>query len=73
MATQHPTSQQKLNRLAILIAVAPPSRRTQHARHAEVPWELITQLREVLDEWGFDWRKVKQQTCPSRKSTGGAA
>jgi hypothetical protein len=72
MATQHPTSQQKLNRLAILIAVAPPSRRTQHARHAEVPWELITLLREVLDESGYNWRKVKQ-LIPSRKSTGGAA
>lgn len=40
----------------IQIAAAAPKKPGQYVSNAGIPWRLITELRETLDDLGIEWR-----------------
>lgn len=54
------------------VAASAPLRAGTHSFSAQVPWYLIKQLRDALDQLGIDWREVKRiETAESaRRRTG---
>lgn len=46
----------RLAYLAALAAVEAPERQSRNAECARVRWSLINEVREALDDAGFDWR-----------------
>lgn len=47
----------RLLNIAKQIAVAAPARKGSYVSAARVPWEMIEDLRALMDELGFDWRE----------------
>ncbi len=45
--------------IALQLATYPPARKHEHAYEARVPWRLITELRQALDDAGVDWREAR--------------
>jgi hypothetical protein len=45
--------------IALQLAAYPPARKHEHAYEARVPWRLITELRQALDDAGVDWREAR--------------
>jgi hypothetical protein len=51
------TLQTDLPRLAARIAAAAPARQGSNVYNAGIPWRLIIELRELLDQLDVDWRR----------------
>lgn len=45
--------------IAMQLAAHPPVRKHEHVFEARLPWRLITELREALDEAGADWKAIR--------------
>ncbi len=46
----------KLAWLAAIAAVEAPERVSLHANDVRIPWSLINEIREALEEAGWNWR-----------------
>lgn len=57
--TDRPDPRHRILRIALQLAAYPPARKHEHVFEARVPWRLITELREALDEAGADWKAIR--------------
>lgn len=48
----------RLIAMALELAVKAPAKRRPAATTAAVPWATIEELRQLLDDVGFDWRTL---------------
>jgi hypothetical protein len=54
-----PDPRRRILGLALQLAAYPPARKHEHVFEARVPWRLITELRDALDEAGADWKAIR--------------
>jgi hypothetical protein len=51
----------KLAWLAAIAAVEAPERVSLHANDVRIPWSVINEIREALDEAGWNWRMAVRE------------
>ena len=54
-----PDPRHRILGIALQLAAYPPVRKHEHVYEARVPWRLIAELREALDEAGADWKSIR--------------
>lgn len=56
----------KLARLAMDMLIEPPANQSKYAMDARIPWSMIREGRQIMEEGGIKWRELKKTITSQR-------